>query len=135
MSVVAATGPGSILGYSSQRIARRSPLGKSVATTGGEPAAGSGQRVSCTSPMVLDHRYGCAAGNGFRCGREGSLVSLSRPRAGTQAGTLSMAAPEVGRSVSSGIRSAALRVQLPQKVAIRDFRYSQFPGRSQFDEK
>ena len=26
------------------------------------------------------------------------------------------------------------RVQLPQKVAIRDFRYSQFPGRSQFDE-
>ena len=35
--------------------------------------------------------------------------SVSGPRAETQARTLSMAAPEVGRSVSNGIRSAALR--------------------------
>src|SRR6266853_2627789 len=103
MSVVAATGLAGVVGCSPCRIARRRPLGKSVAATGGEQTAGSGQRVSRASPVVPDHRHGCVARNRFRGGRKGSLVSLSRPGAGTQAGTVSVAAPEVGRSVSSGI--------------------------------
>ena len=48
-------------------------------------------------------------GTDFAVAEKGSLVSLSGSGAGTQAGTVSVAAPEVGRSVSSGIRSAALR--------------------------
>ena len=48
-------------------------------------------------------------GTDFAVAEKGSLVSLPGPGAGTQAGTVSVAAPEVGRSVSGGIRSAALR--------------------------
>jgi hypothetical protein len=49
------------------------------------------------------------SGSEFRCAREKPLVSLSGSRAGTQAGTVFMVVPEVGRSVPCGIRSAALR--------------------------
>jgi len=41
------------LGCSPGRNTGRSSLGKSVTATGGEPAAGSGQRVSCASPVYL----------------------------------------------------------------------------------
>src|SRR5260370_3799190 len=108
MRVVAATGLARVLGHSPGGIARRGCLGKSVATFGGESTAGSRQRVSGASPVVSEHRHGCTAGNGFCRGRERSLVSLSGSSAGTQAGTVSVAAPEVGRSVSSRLRSAAL---------------------------
>src|SRR6266567_534861 len=61
MSVVAATGLARVLGRSPCRNTGRSSVGKSVTATGGEPAAGSGQRVSCASPVVPDHRHGCIA--------------------------------------------------------------------------
>src|SRR5216683_5102444 len=96
MSVVAATGLARVLARSPCRNAGRSSLGKSVTATGGEPAVGSGQRVSCASPVVSDHRHGCAAGNRFRRGGEKPLVSLHGSRAGAQARSLSVAAPEVG---------------------------------------
>src|SRR5260370_40683813 len=87
MSVVAATGLARVLGCSPGRNTGRSCLGKSVTATGGEPAARSGQRVSCASPVVPEHRDGCAAGNRFRRGGEKPLVSLHGSRAGAQART------------------------------------------------
>jgi hypothetical protein len=103
--VVTATGAGSVLGHSLGGIARRGGLGKSVATAGGESTAGSRQRVSCALPVYLTTAMDALLGTDFAVAEKDRFYRCLDRVLEIKAGTVSVVAAEVGRSVSCGLRS------------------------------
>src|SRR6266446_689999 len=115
---VASVEPGWFLATTTAGRTRSGELGEGVAVAGGESVDRSGQRVAVTSAMVSGQRHGRIAGSRFCGGRERPAVSLSGSDLGAQAGTVRLAAAEVGRFVSCRLRGAALRLYVQRKADV-----------------
>ena len=105
---VAWAGSRPVLGGPAGAERQRHALGPGAVRAGGLSAVGAGQRMAAAPRMVRAQRACGSPGRGCRAGREPQALSLSRPVAGAQAGSVRASDRALARPVQYLVRRAAL---------------------------